>query len=657
MRRKAFEATLRSANDRAVEVIEVGTRDGLQIEKKIIPTAVKIELVNRMIDAGLRTIEVTSFVSPKAVPQLADAEDVLAGIARRPDTTLTALVPNLRAAQRACKTSVDAAVLLCSGSNTHNQKNLNRTIDETIAGFTAVADCLGEHDIGLIGAIATTFGCPFEGDIALSDVLRIAAAYVKAGAQCITLSDTTGMATPKSIRSVVRAARSEFPDMVFALHLHNTRGIGLANVMVGLDEGIRRFDSSAGGLGGCPFAAGATGNICTEDLLYLLEESGYATGVDLEKAIDVALHMETLIGRPLSTMMLADMGADVVKVEGPGDGDPIRNIGAMAEGLSWYFAAFNRNKRSIIVDLRSEQGRATLSALLARADVLVENFRPGVLAKIGFDEATLERINPRLIVASVNGYGSTGPYAQRPAFDFVVQAMSGFMSLNGERDGMALRSGPPLTDLIAGLYAAFGIVNALRLRDKTGVGQRVEASMMASIMSMFAYYAADHLATGALPARTGNDHPIASPYGLFAACDGDIAVAPSTEAVLEKFMMSIGLHHLLAQPRFATNALRVVNRTELNVLIDERLRSNTQAYWVEKLNAAGVPCGIVQNIAQALSDSQTVQQEMVIEVDHPGHGVVKMLGFPVKLSATPCQVRYPAPEYGADTEAVLREWL
>jgi crotonobetainyl-CoA:carnitine CoA-transferase CaiB-like acyl-CoA transferase len=364
-----------------------------------------------------------------------------------------------------------------------------------------------------------------------------------------------------------------------------------------------------------------------------------------------------ILSGPFCTMMLADMGADVVKVEGPGDGDPIRNIGAVAGGVSWYFAAFNRNKRSIIVDLRSEQGRTTLSALLARADVLVENFRPGVLAKMGFDEATLGRINPRLIAASVNGYGSTGPYSQRPAFDFVIQAMSGFMSLNGERDGMPLRSGPPLTDLIAGLYAAFGIVNALRLRDKTGAGQRVEASMMAAIMSMFAYHAADHLATGELPVRTGNDHPIASPYGLFAASDGDIAVAPSTEAVLEKFMTSIELRHLLAEPRFATNALRIANRSELNELINERLRSDTQAHWVEKLNAAGVPCGIVQNIAQALSGLQTVQQEMVIEVDHPGHGAVKMLGFPVKLSGTPCQVRYPAPEHGANTEDILREWL
>ncbi len=304
MSRKAFEASLHPASDRAVEVIEVGTRDGLQIERKLIPPAQKVDLVNRMIEAGIRTIEVTSFVSPKAVPQLADAEEVLAGIARRPDTTLTALVPNLRAAERACRTPLDAAVLLCSASDTHNQKNLNRTIDESINGFPAVADKVREKDLGLIGAIATTFGCPFEGEVSLSDVLRIAEGYVKVGVQCITLSDTTGMATPRNIRSVVRAVRAEFPDTVLGLHLHNTRGIGLANVVVGLEEGIRRFDSSVGGLGGCPFAAGATGNICTEDLLFLLEESGYETGVDLEKAIGVALRMEQLLGKALTGQVM-----------------------------------------------------------------------------------------------------------------------------------------------------------------------------------------------------------------------------------------------------------------------------------------------------------------------------------------------------------------
>lgn len=288
-----------TGDDRSVEVTEVGTRDGLQIENKLIPAAQKIDLIDRMIDAGIRNIEVTSFVSPKAVPQLADAEQVIDGIAGRSDTFLSALVPNLRAAERACGTSVNAGVLLCSASNTHNRKNLNRSIDESIAGFPSIADKLRTKGIALIGAIATTFGCPFEGEVAFADVLRIARAYTDLGVRYITLSDTTGMATPRNVRGIVRAMRAELPDEEFALHLHNTRGTGLANVVIGLEEGIRRFDSSVGGLGGCPFAAGATGNICTEDLVYLLEESGYRTGIDLDKAIAVALRMEALLGKRL----------------------------------------------------------------------------------------------------------------------------------------------------------------------------------------------------------------------------------------------------------------------------------------------------------------------------------------------------------------------
>jgi hydroxymethylglutaryl-CoA lyase len=293
-----------AAGDRFVEVVEVGTRDGLQIEKKLIPAEEKIDLINRMIDSGIRNIEVTSFVSSKAVPQLADAEQVLAGIKKRADTNLMALVPNLRAAERACDTPVDGGVLLCSASNTHNGKNLNRSIDQSIEGFAAVADKLQQGGIKVIGAIATAFGCPFEGDVDFANVLRIAKAYSDLGVERITFGDTTGMATPLNIRSLVRQLKAEMPEVEFGLHLHNTRGIGLANVLVGLEEGIRHFDSCVGGLGGCPFAAGATGNICTEDLLFLLEESGYQTGVDLNKAINVAHRMEELLGKQLAGQVM-----------------------------------------------------------------------------------------------------------------------------------------------------------------------------------------------------------------------------------------------------------------------------------------------------------------------------------------------------------------
>ena len=363
-----------------------------------------------------------------------------------------------------------------------------------------------------------------------------------------------------------------------------------------------------------------------------------------------------ILSGPFCTMMLGDMGADVVKIEDPKQGDPIRQQGTIVNDLSWYFASFNRNKRSLTLDLRSADGQHLLRQLLARADVLVENFKPGVLDKMGLDAATLHTLNPRLIVASINGYGSSGPYKERPAFDFVIQAMSGFMSVNGLPGGEAMRSAPPITDLVGGLYAAFGVVNALRARDLNGTAQRVDASMMDGIMSMFAYLASDHLATGAEPVRTGNDHPITSPYGLFHTADGDIAIAPSTEVILTRLLQAVGLPDLRDDPRFATNALRMVNRDALNVMINDRLADDTQENWVRRLNAVGVPCGVVQNLQQVFSNEQVRHQNMVMDVEHPGHGTVRMLGFPVKLSDTPCQVRYPAPAHGAHTAQVLQEW-
>lgn len=287
-----------------VDVVEVGTRDGLQIEKRIIPAARKIEIVNAMIESGISQIEVTSFVSPKAVPQLADAAEVINGVTRRPETYLMALTPNIRAAERAAETSLDGGVLLCSASETHNRKNLNRSIDESIDGFRAIAERLRAAGIDVLGGIAVVFGCPFEGEVEFASVMRITQAYVDLGIDHVTLGDTTGMATPTNIRTNVRALKARFPAVEFSLHLHNTRGIGLANALVGLDEEIRRFDSSVGGLGGCPFAAGATGNICTEDLVFLLQESGYQTGVDLDKAIGVARQMEEALGKQLAGQVM-----------------------------------------------------------------------------------------------------------------------------------------------------------------------------------------------------------------------------------------------------------------------------------------------------------------------------------------------------------------
>jgi crotonobetainyl-CoA:carnitine CoA-transferase CaiB-like acyl-CoA transferase len=363
-----------------------------------------------------------------------------------------------------------------------------------------------------------------------------------------------------------------------------------------------------------------------------------------------------ILAGPFCTQLLADLGAEVIKIEPPGRGDPVRGQGAIKDGLSWYYAQFNRNKKSLTLDLYTDQGKAVLADLIRRADVLVENYRPGVLAQMGFDPARLQELNPALIVGSVNGYGSTGPYVDRPAFDFIAQAMSGFMSVTGP-PGEPVRAGPPIADLIAGLYTAFGIVAALVARGGAGSGQGqwVEASLTGGLISMLAYFSAQYFATGELPERTGNDHPVVYPYGLFHAADGDVAIAPSTPVHVRRLLETLGLGHLLDDPAFADNAARMRNRERLRPLINARIGEATVEQWIERLNAAGVPCGRVMNLAEVFADPQVLVQEMVLEVEHPGHGRVRMTGFPVKLSATPARLRRPAPALGEHTDAVLRE--
>jgi crotonobetainyl-CoA:carnitine CoA-transferase CaiB-like acyl-CoA transferase len=365
------------------------------------------------------------------------------------------------------------------------------------------------------------------------------------------------------------------------------------------------------------------------------------------------IDLTRILSGPFCSMLLADLGADVVKIEAPG-GDPVRKQGHIVDGLSWYFAGFNRNKKSVELDLRAPEGIAVLERLLADADILTENFRPGVLDRMGLTEDRLREINPSLIVVSVNGYGSTGPYSARPAFDFIAQAMSGYMATNGTPQTGPLRTAPPITDLVAGLYAALGAVAALRARETGAPGQRVEASMMMSMMSMMAYLTANALATGRDPVPTGNDHPIASPYGLFRTSDGDIAVAPSTAPIVRLFFRELGIEPLLSDPRFETNEMRVRHRAELNALIDDALASGTQAEWIERLNRAGVPSGRVQSLTEALADPQVAAQDMVLRVPHDGHGEVAMTGFPIKFSQTPLSVRHATPDLGADGRATLR---
>ena len=381
----------------------------------------------------------------------------------------------------------------------------------------------------------------------------------------------------------------------------------------------------------------------SDDLL-----EGALTGI---RVIDLT----RILAGPFCTMLLADMGAEVIKIESPSGGDAVRSQGIIKDGMSWYFAQFNRNKKSITLDLYTDEGKDKLAALLKDADILVENFRPGVLEKMGLGNAYLNTLNPELIVASVNGYGSAGPYADRPSFDFIAQAMSGFMSVTGEVDGAPMRAAPPMADLIAGLYCAFGAVTALNARNRTGKGQYVETSLTNSLISLMAFLSADYFAGGEVPARSGNNHAIVAPYGLFKAKDGAIAVAPSNDTYVERFLDAVSLKHLLDDNRFRTNADRMRNRPELLKIIDAATEQHSVDHWIDIINKAGCPCGRVMDLQEVFDDPQVRAMDMVLDVDHGDSGVVRMTGFPVKLSMTPARVHRPAPQLGEHNGEILGE--
>jgi hydroxymethylglutaryl-CoA lyase len=277
-------------------VQEVAVRDGFQIEKAFVPTAEKIALVDALSRTGLAKIEVTSFVSPKAVPNMRDAEEVMRGIRRAPGVVYSALVPNAKGAERALSCGVDELNLVMSASESHNRSNLNRSTAQSLEGFVEVMRAVKGSGARVNGSVSTAFGCPFEGDVPQERVLGFAERYLQLGLHGITLADTTGMAHPRQVAALTAEALRRFPGAELTLHFHNTRGMGLANVVASLDAGAVRFDASLGGLGGCPFAPGATGNICTEDLVHMLAAMGYDTGVDLDELLRVARKLPSIVG-------------------------------------------------------------------------------------------------------------------------------------------------------------------------------------------------------------------------------------------------------------------------------------------------------------------------------------------------------------------------
>jgi CoA:oxalate CoA-transferase len=387
------------------------------------------------------------------------------------------------------------------------------------------------------------------------------------------------------------------------------------------------------------------------------QASGQPLGQPLEgyRVVDLT----RVISGPFLTQILGDLGAEVIKVEAD-IGDSVRTQGDLVDGFSWYFAGFNRNKRSIVLNPKTPEGKTALEALIHTADVLVENFRPGVMERLGFGPDRLEELRPGLITCAVTGFGADGPYRDRPAFDFIAQAMSGFMSTNGRESDPPLRSGLPISDLVTGIYGALGVTAALLRRERhqgadQGAGEHVDVSLTNSMISLLAYMAGNYFASGQVTARSGNDHPIAAPYGLFETADDPIAVAPNDNVFFGRLMDALDLPELKIDPDFQSNHLRVANRERLNKAVLDRLATAGAAHWIEKLNAGGVPCSRVNDVAGVFADPQVQSQEMAMEIEHPAHGPMTVLGFPIKFREAPCIVHTHPPDLGEHTGEILAE--
>ena len=367
------------------------------------------------------------------------------------------------------------------------------------------------------------------------------------------------------------------------------------------------------------------------------------------------LDLTRVLSGPYCTMMLADMGARVIKIEQPRGGDDTRHWGPPFIGTeSAYFLSINRNKESVTLDFKHARGRALLDQLIAMSDVLVENFRPGTLARLGLDYATLAPTHPRLIYCSVSGYGHTGPRSQEPGYDAVLQGEGGLMSLTGAPDVPPVRVGVAVADIVTGIFACQGISAALYARERTARGQQVDIAMLDTVAAMLTYQAGIYFATGQPPHRMGNRHPTIVPYETFTASDGEFVLAVGTDEQFRKFCEVAGLQ---TGEQFATNRGRVTGYAELRPMIADRMKTQTRSYWIERLGKAGVPCGSVRDLHEVFTDPQIAARDMSVPMTHPIAGPIRVLGSPLKLSDTPASQRTPPPMLGQHTESVLQRDL
>ena len=368
------------------------------------------------------------------------------------------------------------------------------------------------------------------------------------------------------------------------------------------------------------------------------------------------LDFTRVLSGPYCTMQLGDMGARVIKVEQPDRGDDTRAWGPpFIGGESAYFLSINRNKESLTLDLKHARSREVVDALLAKADVLVENFRPGTMDRLGLGYEQIASRFPRLVYCSISGFGQTGPRREEAGYDAVVQAEGGLMSITGAADGPAYRLGVAISDIVSGMFAVQGIAFALFARERTGNGQHVDLGMLEATAALLTYQAGIYFATGSTPGRMGNRHPTIVPYETFEAADGEFVIAVGNDEQWKRFCGVIGADDLKADERFATNRGRLKNYAALRPRLAQRLVTRTRDEWVAALKSAGVPCGSVRNVAEVLNDPHLHARDMIQDLEHAVAGAIKVLGVPIKLSATPGDVRTPPPALGQHTDRILKE--
>ncbi len=369
------------------------------------------------------------------------------------------------------------------------------------------------------------------------------------------------------------------------------------------------------------------------------------------------LDFSQILAGPFCTMLLADMGAEVIKIEKPNGGDDTRRYGPpFIEGESAAFLTLNRNKRSIVLDLKTEQGLDVVRRMLADADVMIHNFRPGAIERIGLGYDDVCQLNPAIVYCSVSGFGSTGPYSKRAGFDLVAQGMSGLMSINGFPDLPPAKVGVPVADLNTGMFCAYGILTAYIHRLATGQGQYVDASLIESGIAYTLYESASYFATGDVAGPLGSAHRMIAPYQAFATQDGYINIGAANQNNWERMCRAIGREDLLEDERFASNPKRMVSISALTPVMEDTFRTQTTAHWIELLEKAGVPCGPIYDIEQVYADEHVQSRNMAVELEHPKAGAIRNIGVAVKLSDTPGSVRTPAPLLGEHTEEVLAQF-